>query len=285
MEGLRQEQANRKALRRIKGAKMSEGRDNLKDDADHKGQLHAANLQLHAANQQLKATMQQLRAANEQLRATEEKLSANLQRVKMVFEGSINAIAVYKGVDNGKDFVVRDLNPSAEKIESVKKQDTVGKSVVRLFPDMKKFGLFDVLLRVWGSGRPQLYLETRHKDGRISAWRQNYVFRLPGDEVGVIYQDITERKRAEQARQEEHNLLTTLINSLPDPIYVKDEKSRFVIGNAAVGHIMGVAAPEIFTPRNQPVSIMPTNRTLSKRARRLSTARNLSKIRRQVKQD
>ncbi len=228
---------------------MSEGRDNLKDDADHKGQLRAVNLQLHAANQQLKATMQQLRAANQQLRATEEKLRENLQRVKTLFEGSINAIAVYAGVDNGKDFVVRDLNPSAEKIESVKKQDTVGKSVLQLFPDIKKFGLFDVFVRAWKSGRPELYLETRHKDGKIFGWRQNYVFRLPGDEVGVIYQDITERKRAEQARQEEHNLLTTLINSLPDPIYVKDEKSRFVIGNTAVGHIMGVAAPEELSGR------------------------------------
>ncbi|HUV40476.1 MAG TPA: PAS domain-containing protein [Sedimentisphaerales bacterium] len=228
---------------------MNEGIDNFKDATNHERQLRAANVQLNAANQQLKATMQQLGAANQQLRATEDKLRESLQRVKTLFEGSINAIAVYKIADNGNDMVVRDLNPSAEQLENVKKEHCVGKSVLQLFPDIKKFGLFDVFLRVWKSGQPELYLETRHKDGKVFGWRRNYVFRLPGDEAAVIYEDITERKRAEEARQEEHNLLLTLINSLPDPIYVKDEKSRFVICNTAVGHIMGVAAPEELSGR------------------------------------
>ena len=57
-----------------------------------------------------------------------------------------------------------------------------------------------------------------------------------------IGQDITERKRAEEALAEEQNLLRTLIDNLPDYIYVKDSEGRFVIGNTAVVRQMGLTA-------------------------------------------
>jgi PAS domain S-box-containing protein len=56
--------------------------------------------------------------------------------------------------------------------------------------------------------------------------------------------DITERKQAEEALAREHDLLRTLIDNLPDIVYVKDTESRFVIGNAAVGRLMGVTTPD-----------------------------------------
>jgi two-component system cell cycle sensor histidine kinase/response regulator CckA len=46
-------------------------------------------------------------------------------------------------------------------------------------------------------------------------------------------QDITERRRAEQALRYERNLLRTLIDNLPDAIYVKDSACRKMIANPA----------------------------------------------------
>jgi PAS domain S-box-containing protein len=60
--------------------------------------------------------------------------------------------------------------------------------------------------------------------------------------VSII--DITERKQAEQALTEERNLLRTLIDNLPDCIFVKDNESRFIIGNTAVAHLMGATTPD-----------------------------------------
>ena len=55
--------------------------------------------------------------------------------------------------------------------------------------------------------------------------------------------DITDRKRAEDAIQEERNLLRTLIDNLPDSIYVKDTQGRFVTANLAAARITGAATP------------------------------------------
>ena len=53
-----------------------------------------------------------------------------------------------------------------------------------------------------------------------------------------------ERERAEASLAYERNLLRTLIDNMPDCIYVKDSESRFLVANAGVAHLMGVGGPE-----------------------------------------
>ncbi len=207
-------------------------------------QLKALNQQLQASEQQLRAANQQLEAGNRQLRAVEEELRRSRELYKTVFEGTINAIAVYEAVDDGKDFICRNFNPAAERIEKKKKEDLLGKRVLDVLPGVKKFGLFDVFVRVCKGGTAEHYSETIHDNGRITGWRENYVFKLPSGEIVAIYEDITEQKRAEEMRTEEHNLLRTLIDSLPDSVYIKDTKGRFVIGNVEASYRVGVTSPD-----------------------------------------
>jgi len=200
--------------------------------------------ELNAAQEQLKAINRQLEESNRQLKAAEEALRRSREQYKTMFEGTINAIAVYEAVNEGNDFILRNFNPSAERIERVKKEDLLGRSVLEILPSVREFGLFDVLQRVWRSGKPEYYSETIHRGGRITGWREDYVYKLPAGEIVVIYEDITDRRRAEEMRAEEHNLLRSLIDNMPDLIYIKDKKSRFVIANAAVTRFMGAAVPE-----------------------------------------
>ena len=56
--------------------------------------------------------------------------------------------------------------------------------------------------------------------------------------------DITDRKLMEKALAEERNLLRTLINNLPDYIYVKDVESRFLLVNEATKRHLGATTIE-----------------------------------------
>jgi PAS domain S-box-containing protein len=55
---------------------------------------------------------------------------------------------------------------------------------------------------------------------------------------------VQERKRAEEVLLEERNILRTLIDNLPDYIYVKDTESQFIIGNTAQARLVGVKSPD-----------------------------------------
>ena len=207
-------------------------------------QLKATNQQLRASQQQLRAANQQLQAGNRQLRTTEEKLRNSRKRYKAMFEGTIDAIAVYEAADNGNDFIFRNLNLAAEKIEKVRSEEILGKSVLEVLPAVKEFGLFDVFQRVLKTGKDERFSQTIHKEGRITGWRVNHIFKLPSGEIVAIYKDITERKRAQELLTAEHNLLRTLIDNLPDSIYIKDTQSRFVISNVEIARRVGAKTPD-----------------------------------------
>jgi two-component system cell cycle sensor histidine kinase/response regulator CckA len=59
-----------------------------------------------------------------------------------------------------------------------------------------------------------------------------------------LQEQIRERKRAEAALLAERNLLRTLIDHLPDPIYVKDTRSRFVLANCALLDLLGLSTTD-----------------------------------------
>lgn len=60
----------------------------------------------------------------------------------------------------------------------------------------------------------------------------------------VVITDVNVLKETEKSLREEQRLLRTLIDNLPDYIYVKDNQSRFVTGNSAVAEVMGAESVE-----------------------------------------
>ena len=87
--------------------------------------------------------------------------------------------------------------------------------------------------------------EIELKDGTMLDRYSAPVVGKDGSCLGRIwtFRDITEHKRAEAALQQERNLLRTLIDHIPDYIYVRDLSNRFVVANASFARLMGVAGP------------------------------------------
>ena len=134
---------------------------------------------------------------------------------------------------------------------------------------------------IWGCPRerlyqsPQMWLESVHPEDRqrvvaslpqplIRPFAAEYrILRADGsvrwiadrrvparDASGAIYQiagvveDITERKSVEEALIHERDLLRTLIETIPDRIYVKDTQARFLLNNIAHIHSLGATSQE-----------------------------------------
>jgi PAS domain S-box-containing protein len=84
-----------------------------------------------------------------------------------------------------------------------------------------------------------------HKDGREVILSTSAIPMLDSDGSLIGYRgvdtDITERKKAEEAVNQERRMLRTLIDNLPDPIYVQDKECRKVIANKADVENIGCA--------------------------------------------
>jgi PAS domain S-box-containing protein len=56
----------------------------------------------------------------------------------------------------------------------------------------------------------------------------------------LILRDLSARHRAEEALAQEHNLLSSIINAMPNQVYVKDAKGRFILDNSAHRRYLGL---------------------------------------------
>ena len=60
----------------------------------------------------------------------------------------------------------------------------------------------------------------------------------------ATFQDITDQTLLKQRVEEERAQLLTLINNLPDAVYLKDRESRFILANRAAAEILGFKEPK-----------------------------------------
>lgn len=128
----------------------------------------------------------------------EQALLANETRFRELFNSMSSGVAVYEAKNLGAgDFIFVDFNRAAERIEKIRKDQVIGRSLLEVFPGAREFGLFAVLQRVWQTGKPEHHPISLYKDNRLTGWRENYLYKLPSGEVVAIFEDVTARKQAE----------------------------------------------------------------------------------------
>nr|WP_319374524.1 PAS domain S-box protein [uncultured Methanobacterium sp.] len=144
----------------------------------------------------------------------EESLKNSEAEYRAIFENSKSAVAVYNAVDNGSNFIFKDFNQAAEKIEQIKRENVIGRKITEVFPGVVEFGIFEVFQRVWRTGKPGKLPVSIYKDERIWGWRENYVYKLPSGDIVTVYDDLTEIKQYEEELEKNQSRLKSLVRIL-----------------------------------------------------------------------
>jgi PAS domain S-box-containing protein len=168
----------------------------------------------------------------------EDRLLESEKKYRNLFQKMTSGVAVYEAVNNGRDFVFVDLNKAAEKIDGIKKEEILGRKVTQVFPAVKGFGLFEVFKKVWCTGKTIYHPACKYQDKRIVGWRENWVYKLPSGLIVAIYNDITQRKRAEIELKKSYEKIQELTESVLDILwsYHVDNKGN-VIDESITGQV------------------------------------------------
>jgi PAS domain S-box-containing protein/putative nucleotidyltransferase with HDIG domain len=179
------------------------------------------------------------RVRREELKREREALLRGL------FETMTSGCAIYQVRNDGRsgsDYIVKDFNPAALRIEGMTRDEVVGRSLRDLRPAIDEYGLIDVFRQVWQTGEPAFLPAKNYTDQTYANWYENRVFRLPTCEIVAIYDDVTERVRAEEAlRMGEERLRETFddtitaigsIVALRDPYTAGHERRVLELANA-----------------------------------------------------
>jgi PAS domain S-box-containing protein len=139
-------------------------------------------------------------------RAHTETLAASERRFRTLFENLLNGYAyckvIYDAAGEMADFVCLEVNPAFERLTGLK--DVVGRPVSEVIPGIREQSpeLFEICGRVARSGKP----ETMDFDfTSLGLWVVISVYSSERGYFVALFEDVTERRKAEQAlrRQEE----------------------------------------------------------------------------------
>ncbi|CAG1020796.1 Diguanylate cyclase DgcM [Methylococcales bacterium] len=178
---------------------------------------------------------------NLQLQQEKQALADSEARLAALFENMSSGVAVYKPCEDGRNFMFTEFNQAAERIEKISRHLLIGKKLDEIFPNIDAFGLPEVLRRVAKTGQAESFPVSFYQDGRIQGWRDNYIYPLPSGEIVAIYDDVTERKQAEQALRDSEANLKAFFDYSPIGINVLDRNGKVLAVNRAAREMFGVA--------------------------------------------
>ncbi len=157
-----------------------------------------------------------------------------------LFDKITSGVMVYEAADKGRNFIVRDMNPAAERIEKTARQHVVGRPLTEAFPGTEKFGLLDVLKRVWKSGQPEGFPMHYYQDDRISGWRDNFVYRRSNGEVVAVYNDVSVQMRMQDELERRERKFRMLFEQALLPYQALDTEGRILEVNPAWLRLTGL---------------------------------------------
>jgi PAS domain S-box-containing protein len=178
-------------------------------------------------------------------RESELALKESEYRFRELFEHMSNGISVYEPVDNGQDFVIKDINPAGQRITKGNREKIIGKRVTEIFPEVEEKGLLEVFREVCRTGVSKRCDTHNYRDNRLEYWLDNLVLKLDSGELIAFYDDITKEVIATTELRETNEYLQNLFDNANAPIIVWDP--RFVIErfNHAFEHLTLYDAKEM----------------------------------------
>lgn len=130
------------------------------------------------------------------LKQAEKELRQNEALFRELFDNIEIGVAIYETQDDAQSFVLRELNLYGLEKGKVKKRDVIGCEVRDVFPGIVALGLFEIFQKVWKTGKPQRHTSSLYQDDTITLWVENYVSRLPSNQLVAIYEDVTDKRQA-----------------------------------------------------------------------------------------
>jgi PAS domain S-box-containing protein len=172
------------------------------------------------------------------------KMQASEKRFRELFYHMNGGASIYEAKDNGNDFIFKDVNRVGERIGNIKKEDLLGKSVLKIFPALKEAGLFDVFKRVWKTDKPEYHPVLFYKAEEVGRWIENFVYKLPSGEIVAIYNDVTDRKQTQKALRESEKRYRDIFDNSPLGIFRSTLSGQFLLANRAFARCLGFDTPK-----------------------------------------
>jgi PAS domain S-box-containing protein len=143
----------------------------------------------------------------------------------------------------GYDWRYLYINDAAAKHGNRAKGELLGKTMMEAYPGIEKTAMFSQLQKCMSKRIPiRMENEFTYPNGE-KGWFELNIHPVP-EGILILSIGTTERKQMEEKMTYEQSLFNALMDNMPDAIYFKDTKSRFIRINRASCPGLGIKDPE-----------------------------------------
>ncbi len=177
-------------------------------------------------------------------RRFEVALRSSEDRFHALFNSMTEGFALCKIIldDQGKpvDFLHIDVNPAYERLVEIPPGEVEGKTIKELIPGIEEYWI-DALGAVALTGQPATMENLVGQRRRISA----HAYSPERGYFVIVFEDVTERKRAEEELRERERQLTAILTGSPIPMFVVDSDVVVTQVNPSVESFTGRGAEQL----------------------------------------
>jgi PAS domain S-box-containing protein len=174
----------------------------------------------------------------------EEELSEREQLYRTLFENTDDGFILAEPILDGdelSDFRFLKINSAYERQTGAKASHILGKTVKEAIPKLEE-EFVNRAKQVVITGK-----ETRFEkyNELTKRWYDAYYFRYAKGQVGVLFRDITQRKKMERELAEKQKELSRILDSTPTIIFYKDKNGKIIEANRAFAEAIKTSKEKI----------------------------------------
>jgi PAS domain S-box-containing protein len=178
-----------------------------------------------------------LRESEERYRTLFESIDEGFCIIEVIFDDDKRPI----------DYRFLVVNPAFEKQTGL--SNVIGKTIQEIAPQNEEY---------WYENYGNVALtgeSTRFENlaQEFNSWYEVHAFRVGEPDlrrVGILFNNITERKQAEEELRQKNAILNVINETTPTPIFVKDRQGRIIYANPATLEVLGRPASEVIGYRD-----------------------------------
>ncbi len=172
----------------------------------------------------------------------QKKTSVALQQAADLVKNIQTGIHIYKleKLDDDRTLRMITANPASERLTGVKAKDVIGKTLDENFPDLRKKGIPQQYANVVRTQMPIEIEDLYYSDDRVIAGAFTVrAFPLPDNQVGVSFDNSTEKVKALANLKSSEELYRSLLATSPDSICMTDLDGKIVFASENMARIHG----------------------------------------------
>lgn len=211
----------------------------MKDEEKSKRQLLAEVKKLRQQTQKFKADEIKYQVIAKTLKETEEKYYLLFENMS---DGLVLDELIYDDKDKVIDWKICDVNPGYEVIVGIPQKNVLGKRASEVYGSRETIAPYlESYQRALETGTPQhikLYVEQRNK------YLLSSIYPLTGRHVAVIFKDVTDVKRSEEALHHSEEKFRALAETTSAAIFIFQSEDMLFVNHAATA-VTGYSAQEL----------------------------------------